>query len=134
MANRLPEIFMILVLSPGFLKTVSTLRSDSGLADQRAPIGDFALEKFSELIRRGQLYRQAMVRVLGLQLLVGKSVLQRFGKTVDHRFRHACGAAQGDRKSTRLNSRSLMRISYAVFCLKKKKNTKKNNTDRYIHK
>src|SRR3546814_3414462 len=26
----------------------------------------------------------------------------------------------GDRKSTRLNSRSLMRISYAVFCLKKK--------------
>src|SRR3546814_5426183 len=25
-----------------------------------------------------------------------------------------------DRKSTRLNSRSLMRISYAVFCLKKK--------------
>src|SRR3546814_3056085 len=28
-----------------------------------------------------------------------------------------------DRKSTRLNSQSLMRISYAVFCLKKKKNT-----------
>src|SRR3546814_5039223 len=27
----------------------------------------------------------------------------------------------GDRKSTRLNSKSLMRISYAVFCLKKKK-------------
>src|SRR3546814_7862658 len=26
-----------------------------------------------------------------------------------------------DRKSTRLNSRSLMRISYAVFCLQKKK-------------
>src|SRR3546814_8654340 len=25
----------------------------------------------------------------------------------------------GDRKSTRLNSKSLMRISYAVFCLKK---------------
>src|SRR3546814_5833352 len=25
-----------------------------------------------------------------------------------------------DRKSTRLNSRSLMRISYAVYCLKKK--------------
>src|SRR3546814_5832731 len=25
-----------------------------------------------------------------------------------------------DRKSTRLNSKSLMRISYAVFCLKKK--------------
>src|SRR3546814_4437786 len=27
-----------------------------------------------------------------------------------------------DRKSTRLNSKSLMRISYAVFCLKKKNN------------
>src|SRR3546814_6599034 len=26
----------------------------------------------------------------------------------------------GDRKSTRLNSKSLMRISYAVFCLQKK--------------
>src|SRR3546814_18267214 len=30
----------------------------------------------------------------------------------------------GDRKSTRLNSKSLMRISYAVFCLKKKKKKK----------
>src|SRR3546814_3630626 len=29
-------------------------------------------------------------------------------------------ALRGDRKSTRLNSQSLMRISYAVFCLKKK--------------
>src|SRR3546814_2770576 len=28
-----------------------------------------------------------------------------------------------DRKSTRLNSKSLMRISYAVFCLTKKKRT-----------
>src|SRR5437867_6313208 len=32
----------------------------------------------------------------------------------------------GDRKSTRLNS-SHRTISYAVFCLKKKKNKKKNN-------
>src|SRR3989454_7890972 len=32
-----------------------------------------------------------------------------------------------DRKSTRLNSSHLV-ISYAVFCLKKKKNTKKNST------
>src|SRR5690242_20947445 len=35
----------------------------------------------------------------------------------------------GDRKSTRLNS-SHMSISYAVFCLKKKKNKKKNADDR----
>src|SRR3546814_4560800 len=32
----------------------------------------------------------------------------------------ACIAAEEDRKSTRLNLQSLMRISYAVFCLKKK--------------
>src|SRR3989454_5511189 len=32
---------------------------------------------------------------------------------------------QGDRKSTRLNSSHLV-ISYAVFCLKKKKNTRDN--------
>src|SRR3546814_10406543 len=31
------------------------------------------------------------------------------------------GHEEADRKSTRLNSKSLMRISYAVFCLKKKK-------------
>src|SRR5204863_7678456 len=34
---------------------------------------------------------------------------------------------QGDRKSTRLNS-SHVEISYAVFCLKKKKKTKKKYT------
>src|SRR5205814_10163022 len=34
-----------------------------------------------------------------------------------------------DRKSTRLNS-SHLGISYAVFCLKKKKNKKKNNRNR----
>src|SRR5207302_4508277 len=33
----------------------------------------------------------------------------------------------GDRKSTRLNS-SHVKISYAVFCLKKKKKNKKNKT------
>src|SRR2546426_5918379 len=33
----------------------------------------------------------------------------------------------GDRKSTRLNSSHLV-ISYAVFCLKKKKNNKRNST------
>src|SRR3546814_8901137 len=47
------------------------------------------------------------------------------------RFR-GVGAAPGgsrlpDRKSTRLNSRSLMRISYAVFCLKKKKHKYRQN-------
>src|SRR5471030_3490869 len=37
---------------------------------------------------------------------------------------HACGIQGEDRKSTRLNS-SHLGISYAVFCLKKKKQTKK---------
>src|SRR3546814_3782586 len=35
---------------------------------------------------------------------------------------------QGDRKSTRLELQSLMRISYAVFCLKKKKQTEHTKT------
>src|SRR5690606_41848108 len=39
-----------------------------------------------------------------------------------HRHRHL-GRAHLDRKSTRLNS-SHVKISYAVFCLKKKKNKK----------
>src|SRR3546814_7556710 len=34
------------------------------------------------------------------------------------------GVSHVDRKSTRLELQSLMRISYAVFCLKKKHNTK----------
>src|SRR3712207_8854712 len=37
-----------------------------------------------------------------------------------------------DRKSTRLNS-SHANISYAVFCLKKKKHTHKNIVYQYIH-
>src|SRR3546814_4763139 len=36
-----------------------------------------------------------------------------------------------DRKSTRLNSKSLMRISYAVFCLKK--NTTQTSTSQNQH-
>src|SRR5687768_18349979 len=48
-----------------------------------------------------------------------------------HRQRHAAQEAKSadleDRKSTRLNS-SHGYISYAVFCLKKKKNNKKNTS------
>src|SRR3712207_8665094 len=43
------------------------------------------------------------------------------------------GGGQGvDRKSTRLNS-SHANISYAVFCLKKKKNNIQHTKFRYIH-
>src|SRR5437899_7949629 len=44
------------------------------------------------------------------------------GAVGDHPF---AGEAAADRKSTRLNS-SHLGISYAVFCLKKKKNKRKN--------
>src|SRR3989442_7538602 len=44
--------------------------------------------------------------------------------------RHRCGPGHTqDRKSTRLNS-SHVRISYAVFCLKKKKKTQTRRTDK----
>src|SRR5688500_19203877 len=45
-------------------------------------------------------------------------------------FRRASG--DGDRKSTRLNSSHLV-ISYAVFCLKKKKNTNQKRNHRVTH-
>src|SRR6266498_5566150 len=47
------------------------------------------------------------------------------------RLGHEVVGSRLDRKSTRLNS-SLVRISYAVFCLKKKKNMKPIYT--YTHK
>src|SRR5256885_5121167 len=46
------------------------------------------------------------------------------------RLLHWRRAARPDRKSTRLNSSHLV-ISYAVFCLKKKKTKTRNNADRY---
>src|SRR5207302_3935624 len=45
-----------------------------------------------------------------------------------HGTNPATAATVGDRKSTRLNS-SHVKISYAVFCLKKKKNKKKQKVD-----
>src|SRR5256885_17267423 len=51
-------------------------------------------------------------------------------------YRQPIGRAEieeirGDRKSTRLNSSHLV-ISYAVFCLKKKKKNKYDDRSRYI--
>src|SRR5258708_21553054 len=45
---------------------------------------------------------------------------------------HPCSIAISDRKSTRLNS-SHQIISYAVFCLKKKKIFIKSHTNRHPH-
>src|SRR6266853_3348705 len=51
-------------------------------------------------------------------LLAGRGAAQHVQAVANHRV---LDLAQVDRKSTRLNS-SLSQISYAVFCLKKKKN------------
>src|SRR3712207_8671106 len=50
------------------------------------------------------------------------------GERVD--VREAPGVPEIDRKSTRLNS-SHANISYAVFCLKKKKTDRRNNMTQY---
>src|SRR5256885_13224318 len=57
-------------------------------------------------LRRGQL---------------GRAQVQQLGRVVP--FIQRLALLHADRKSTRLNSSHLV-ISYAVFCLKKKKNTK----------
>src|SRR3546814_2078477 len=59
---------------------------------------------------------------------VGRAVIHHAQNGRGNRREHDCRGDAGperlqDRKSTRLNSRSLMRISYAVFCLKKKTKT-----------
>src|SRR5690625_6167450 len=54
------------------------------------------------------------------------------GRKKQHRIRHIIGGRKltiKDRKSTRLNS-SHVAISYAVFCLKKKKQKKEKKTNR----
>src|SRR5205085_10876890 len=67
--------------------------------------------------RRTALDAHAVARSASLPLIAVRDV--------PHRARDGRGRARcGDRKSTRLNS-SHSQISYAVFCLKKKKKTKK---------
>src|SRR3989442_11088820 len=62
------------------------------------------------------------------------SVVRMLGPPVQCRQRFPlCPSGQaGDRKSTRLNS-SHVRISYAVFCLKKKKKNKENTARRHTN-
>src|SRR3546814_5314398 len=57
---------------------------------------------------------------------VADSVIDRDGRrcAAGTRADAALGARRADRKSTRSELQSLMRISYAVFCLKKKKTLK----------
>src|SRR5688572_31230112 len=68
---------------------------------------------------------------LGIEILHSLSHRRARGRRGElvrqHRARvHCMGDGGGDRKSTRLNS-SHSQISYAVFCLKKKKNQQKQS-------
>src|SRR3546814_5755824 len=64
--------------------------------------------------------------VEGAQNVEGDHIARAFPYTVQGRF--------PDRKSTRLNSQSLMRIPYAVFCLKKKNTQQHRPTSSIKHK
>src|SRR5437764_10831035 len=58
------------------------------------------------------------------------SILLQLQERQSRRALTSSGWAIGDRKSTRLNS-SHRCISYAVFCLKKKKNTQQRSEQQY---
>src|SRR3546814_3985686 len=69
---------------------------------------------------------RALALVEGHRFQITPSVAGDMGVAVEDQAAGRADIADGiivgqDRKSTRLNSKSLMRISYAVFCLKKKK-------------
>src|SRR2546430_4094538 len=67
------------------------------------------------------------------RIIVPQRLLQRSrGEEADHPGGDADDDRRGDRKSTRLNS-SHSQISYAVFCLKKKKNNLVANPSRSIY-
>src|SRR5436309_8620677 len=79
------------------------------------------------------IYPQADRRNAGDRELPSRQVRQRLRRQVLGRqpgedvARPGAGQVHRDRKSTRLNS-SHVKISYAVFCLKKKKTTNHNTT------
>src|SRR5256885_7008065 len=62
---------------------------------------------------------------------IGRGIAQAQGQKGRGRWRIPGGVKAVDRKSTRLNSSHLV-ISYAVFCLKKKKKNKKMSIHEYI--
>src|SRR3546814_2738160 len=93
------------------------------------------------------LFRSVDVGLLveaGHQFDHHRHLFARAGGGLGEHEQHAAGRPVGilgerarrrrvDRKSTRLNSRSLMRISYAVFCLTKKKLIWKIHTTQQTH-
>src|SRR2546426_5964122 len=81
------------------------------------------------------LFRSVLPRAAGQLQGPGAHHFQEGRRISPHGDRQGAEAAAAgrDRKSTRLNSSHLV-ISYAVFCLKKKKNTEQQNHSdaRYI--
>src|SRR5436309_7960203 len=83
------------------------------------------------------LFRSWIARLAGYCWRYPRNVILALGGTLDqrdgdpHRADHQ-GPAEGeeDRKSTRLNS-THVKISYAVFCLKKKANPRTNQRHRF---
>src|SRR5690242_21619983 len=84
------------------------------------------LFRYTTLFRSGPRHRALTLDLAGRVRDLGGDRLEGLGEVpIGHES--PIPSASGDRKSTRLNS-SHMSISYAVFCLKKKKKTHKNNT------
>src|SRR3546814_9931189 len=86
----------------------------SVLADEAAAARDHARHHaHTELAERG------LVELLEAQ----RDLVPERRRIASHQLHVLHAEVQQDRKSTRLNLQSLMRISYAVFCLKKNTNT-----------
>src|SRR5690606_39598564 len=83
------------------------------------PLGGLDFEEIAELLEGS--------RRLGEPLEVLPRLLRTLGEGAGGGVE---GALRIDRKSTRLNS-SHVKISYAVFCLKKKKKTRATRSDRF---
>src|SRR3546814_10357134 len=89
-----------------------------------------ALLQAARMVARPEQVDLAVGIAVGLQTLEhGKSVLQ---SAAGDRYRQGIASARSEEHTSELQS--LMRISYAVFCLKKTKKTKKNIKQEIIDK
>src|SRR2546430_5813435 len=77
-----------------------------------------------------EIYTLSLHDALPISLLEGLASPVRSSNAYANERSTGSACCQPDRKSTRLNS-SHSQISYAVFCLKKKKDTDRSTTVRY---